>query len=257
MSQNSYSFIKVGNKIELTRINENRFRKLPSKKFVSQFLDIIEDDRAKIAMPLEGGRVVPLSKGEKYNMCIYTERGLYECKCQIIDRLKDQSMFLLDIKITSELQKFQRREYFRLEYLIDIRYHVITKEELLCNKMLLDNKFESPAIRQECEKVLADLQKVMYLGTVIDLSGGGAKFQSTNLHQKDEILKIYLELETDEGNRRLELVSKIIYANPNRNLADRYEYRLQFVGIQRETREAIIKFVFTEDRKRRRKQSGF
>ena len=52
------------------------------------------------------------------------------------------------------------------------------------------------------------------------------------------------------------LVGKILSARELDNKPGFYEYRLQYVNIDKEEREEIIRYIFQEERKNRKKELG-
>ena len=121
--------IKVGDKIEMYRISAQMDEKEVRRQYISQLLDYMEDDQVKLAMPMEGGRMVPLTVGDMYEVCFYTSGGLFQARLEIVDRYKENNIFLLVGEFRSDLEKCQRRQYYRLEQIIDIDYRTFTKEE--------------------------------------------------------------------------------------------------------------------------------
>jgi len=85
---------------------------------------------------------------------------------------------------------------------------------------------------------------------MIDISGGGMKFNSNVVMPKDKLIKIRFPIVLNDEREFLICVAKIINA---RQMADlKYEYRVIFDNIENEVRERIIKHIFEEERRRRR-----
>ena len=80
--------LKVGDRIELKSISQSKFAEGPQRVYKSQVLDILDEYRMNIAVPIESGHLVPLEIGSKYEMSFLTIGGLYMCKCEIQNRLK-------------------------------------------------------------------------------------------------------------------------------------------------------------------------
>ena len=247
---------EIGDKLELKRLNLDHTTSNKSKVYVSQLLDIVGDDKAIIAMPIERSHIVPLSVGEKYALFFYTNKGLYQCNAIILDRYKHKNVYVLEIQFISEFEKNQRRQYFRLNCIIDILYHVITTEEIQ-----LENKYEHANYTDEAEKDqdyenLEALKKVWYDGTITDLSGGGAKFVSNRLHEAGENLILSLPLNLRENDNKHHIPARIIASTKMQNRSGFFEHRVQFTQISKDDREAIIKFIFAEERRQRKREKG-
>lgn len=84
--------LSEGDKIEFKEIlllSEEQTGKRPST-YASQILDFDKDDDnvISVSMPVSKGHLVPLPKGSVFDTYFYTEKGLYRCKCRILDRIK-------------------------------------------------------------------------------------------------------------------------------------------------------------------------
>ena len=91
----------------ITRSGEQR------KSHQSQVLDILSEDRIEIAMPMEKGKLILLPVDAEYDLYFYGENVLYQCYARVVDRFKNNNMYVLVMDLTSNLRKYQRREYYR------------------------------------------------------------------------------------------------------------------------------------------------
>lgn len=246
-------YLSIGDRLELQKLKTKENEPSGSRTYLSQLLDLSGDDKAKIAMPIEKGRIIPLSIGDKYILCFYTVKGLYQCKAVITERYKIQNIYILEVQFLSELEKFQRRQYYRLECSLDTTYHVITEAETVLENQVKEDSFLNEADRKICQDSLDVYKKVWYEGTITDISGGGARFHSSNpIDVNDAVLmKIYLN---DRKSHTLHV--KVITSGKMTNRPGFFEHRVQFKDIGREEREAIIRFIFEEDRLKRRREKG-
>ena len=106
-------YVKLGDKLELETIDNSKGRNDLSEKknYRSQVYDIVSEDQIKIAMPMEQGKVILLPVDGEYNICFYTQTGLYQCLARVIDRYKSDNIFVLVMELTTDIRKSQRREY--------------------------------------------------------------------------------------------------------------------------------------------------
>lgn len=246
--------ISVGDKFELVKLNMRENELLNKRKYLSQLLDFIDKDKAKISMPIEKGRIIPLTVGEKYLLCFYAKRGLYQCKAVITARYKEQNIYILEIQFLSELEKHQRRQFYRLECNLYIKYHIITEAETILSNQLMKNDFLTNLDEQICSETLRAYQSVWAEGIITDISGGGARFISdTRIDINNPIL---LDLRFSDNMSHIIQV-KVISSNKMANRLNFFEHRVQFDDIASEEREAIIKFIFEEDRRLRKREKGF
>jgi c-di-GMP-binding flagellar brake protein YcgR len=233
--------LTLGDKIELSKARtiktEDQITET-KRVFISQVLDIIDEDRLKIGMPMEGGNIVTLSINSRIDACFYTKGGLYQSRLIVKDRYKEGSVFILVVELTTELIKYQRRQYFRLGCTIDINYKDISKEEyeILLNSQTFDDK-------------LLELD-----GVVLDISGGGMRFVSGKRLLKEQIIMINLEVSYGNNNNKYSLFGKIITSNeiPNRN--GMFEHRVEYLNMNGGTREALIRYIFEEERRQRQRE---
>lgn len=246
--------VAIGDKLELRRLNLEDTTFGRGKMYVSQLLDLVDNDKAVIAMPIEKGHIVPLSVGEKYTISFYTGKGLYQCNAIILNRFKIKHIYVLEVQFISEIEKNQRRQYFRLSCIVDTLYHVITKEEMILEKRLNSTGYIDEAEKDKDYENLEALKKIWYEGTITDLSGGGAKFVSNREHEQGEDIILTINLSINTENKKIP--SKIITSAKMLNRAGFYEHRIQFTDINREDREAVIKFIFAEERRQRKREKG-
>ncbi len=136
--------IALGDKVELvTRVTMEG----EQDQYYSKIQEVNKDGEIVILAPLEGGRIIPLELSRKYGMCVYTDKGLYRCEVQVKSRSKDEKLYLITLQIITALQKYQRRQYYRLDCMLTFHY------------------------KDDAEDVWSD-------GMILDISGGGIRFTS-------------------------------------------------------------------------------
>ena len=92
--------ITEGDKIDFKDIlsKEQLNGGLTPATYASQVFEIRNDDILRVSMPIEHGRIIPLSKGKKFDAFFYTAKGLYQCMVIIIDRFKINNIYMMDIE---------------------------------------------------------------------------------------------------------------------------------------------------------------
>lgn len=245
--------LRVGDKIELKTIYQARMTTTETKTYVSQVLDILDEYRMNIAVPIEAGHLVPLEIGTRYEMSFMTTSGIYMCKCEVKNRLKQNNIYFLAVGIISELKKDQRRQYFRLEKIIPMKFRVVSEMEQRLNLYLERKAYKDDREKRIAVEKLEELGKVVNDGTIVNVSGGGLKFSADLEVDKTSIIAVRFILEdmTD-----VEAEARIIGVANSVNKAYRFEYRVEFIKIKKETREKIVRYVFSEERKQRQKENG-
>lgn len=230
----------IGDRIELMHIKSAIGRKVSDKKYGSQVLDFDGDRTAKIAMPIREGKVIPLEIDDDYNLCFFTNSGLYQCTAQIKKRYTENRMYVMDVIFLTPLKKFQRRKFYRLDCLFPIRYRIVPKEQ-----------FEK---RNEAEHDKEKDEILWEEGTISDLSGGGIRFHGNVECKKGDFVEIVLPLSLQSGIIPLSLYMKVVSCVHFEGSRVAYETRGEFLNINEKERETVIKYVFEEQRRRMRKE---
>lgn len=229
----------IGNKIELTRtaavenIDESHNS---GRVFVSQVLDIIDDEKLKIGMPIEQGKIIPLPINSRLDACFYTVNGLYQGRLLVTDRYKEDSIFILVVEVISNLQKYQRRQYYRLGCIIDIMYRKITEQEVE---------------EYEHNNGLVIESDDFFEGTALDISGGGIRFVSEEKIDKYQEIFILMEISYESQKKTYGLLGKTILSYEAKGKVGLYEHRIEFVNMQGAVRESLIKYIFEKERYQR------
>ena len=239
---NISKYIQVGNKIEIESIKKttDELGEITRKTYRSELYDIESDDVIKIAMPMEQTKIVLLPVDAEYSLCFYTPGGLYQCLARVIERYKSNNLFVLSMELQTDLQKYQRREYYRLNTVLDMKSKVID------------------------ENVPGGLEQVQFIdtdltfdnGTMVDISGGGARFISQVRYQEGVLIRFVFSLFVNGRVTEYKLVGKVLKSTPIENREDSYENRIQFVNMVNDDRESIIKYIFEEERKLRHRERG-
>lgn len=247
--------METGTKLELQKI-----RHVESSQevvLVSRYLYQKSADEAVIAMPLKAGSVVALEPGENFQVCFYTNKGLYRCMVQVTERFYEDKLPVAVIKFRSEFEKLQRRQYYRMECLINLNFCEVNEEqmdELLWEKSLLATQ----KVLEEQEEVTSEKSFNLryYDGVALDISGGGVRFNSAYQSESGKTIALNIAFLTKETMKLQPLFAEVLSVRPVLNHNGLYEHRVQFVNISNAERENIIRYIFLEERKRRKKESG-
>ena len=129
---------------------------------------------------------------------------------------------------------------------IDITYYQITDEmaqlettEEIFQELHDDNFFDA------CKR-----------GTVLDISGGGIRFVCDRELESQSHLLVIMHLNNEWIDQQFYIVIKIIDGWKSEKNSEKYIYRAKFLIKNPKTREAIIKYIFDEERKARKKENG-
>jgi c-di-GMP-binding flagellar brake protein YcgR len=160
-------FVSPGDKVEMrllvdTIVTDGSQQVV--KVYNTKVYDLVDDDHIEMHMPMDGTKLVLLPIGCEYDVCFFAKGGIYRTTLRITDRQKDDGMYIFIAELTSNLHKFQRREYYRFNCIVDIEIRELSDEE---------------AQSIEKGKSGIDYSLPMVDAVIVDISGGGARFLST------------------------------------------------------------------------------
>lgn len=229
--------VRPGEKIEVMAVERAILGSASNKKvYSSKIYDVIDDEQFEILMPMEGSKLILLPVDGQYQICFYTKNGLYQCFVRIADRYKSNNVFILLVQVTSELSKFQRREYYRYVTTLPLKARELMDEEI---KALEKNEFnlQKGLVMKKCE--------------IRDISGGGLKFVSPIAFPVGNQIALSFSLNLHGKEMDYELVGEVLSCWENENVKDEFVHRLKFTNILSRQRESIIRYIFEEERKKR------
>ena len=233
--------LKTGDKMEFRDIisAEELDAGIKPKVYVSQIFEIYPSGNLNVAMPISKGQLVPLSRGKRFETFFYTSKGIYQCKCVIVDRHKTDNFYTLEVSMQTNLQKYQRRKYFRLEKIMPVYYVELTDEDY--TTILETHRFPERLKNLDmfCE------------GTSLDVSGGGMRFVGKVPIESGKIVLLMFDIMDGNKVKKIRLPANVILSLKPAGRAGIYEHRVEFVNITREYREILIRYIFEEERKKR------
>lgn len=237
--------ISPGDKVELQAVERLREEGAEEdrKVYHSQVYDILSADRMEVIMPMEKTKLILLPVDSVYDVVFYTSGALYQCFARIIDRYKSNNVYILVLELTSNLRKHQRREFYRFSCALD-----------MCSRPLVEE--EMKAIEQK-EALYLTPGLPLKRSVIVDISGGGLRFIADQKYEKDSMIYCTYNLLLDGQSKEYSLVGKILNVKPVENKRGVFEHRVQYIDIEVEKREEIIRYIFQEERKNRKKESGF
>lgn len=245
---------KIGDRIELTHSKSATGQKLSERKFGSQLLDFDGVRTAKIAMPILESRVIPLEVGDDYEMCFFTNSGLYQCRARIRKRYSESKMHVMEVLFLTELTKYQRRKFYRLDCMFPIKYRLLSDIELQLRERIQANQWEAEEEQGQCMAALDEIPKDWREGTISDLSGGGLRFHGKDQLERGTIVEVMLPLSLKSGIVPLTFFVRVIACMNYEGSRIAFEVRGEFIHIEDAEREIVVKYVFEEQRRRLRKE---
>lgn len=241
--------VSLGDKIDIRLIQQVEQSKITGetpKTFKSSTLDIISDTELEISMPTDGGKMVLLPVGVRFNFIFYCKSGMFECIGIVKDRYKKDNFFMLLIQAVSKLTKIQRCEYYRMQCILDMNYYKISEE-----MAQLDTTEEIFACIRNDEEY-----NVENKGAILDISGGGIRFVGKNQIEPNSYILLVIHLDNAKMDEQFYIVGQIVASERSVKDNDKYESRVKFVFKDPKVREEIIRYIFEEERRARKRENG-
>ncbi len=211
----------VGDKIEIEVRGEKSFKR--EKPLISQVLDVIDPQHFFIATPILNSAIVTIPSDAIIRIIYYKKStGVYSYLAKVIGRKNINNISYLKIEKTGDIVKTQRRNFFRLDVVLNAKLKVIES---------LENK----------ELDIDVLTK--------DISGGGTKMISKVKLSPGTAVRVALE--TDGTSIITE--GKVIRCIPCLESNYPYELGIIFEDIDEKIRTQIVSFIFDYQRKMRKK----
>lgn len=219
MDTKDVGIINIGDKIEILRKDSEK-----RDPFPSQVLDILEDGEFIVSGPMKKYRLIFIHKDEIVTISTNIEnKGRYEFDAVVVDRYIG-NIYKIRLKKISEVRRVQLRNFFRLNISIPV-----TK------KFTVNENGEEKVIVEHCRTK--------------DMSGGGLKLLTRYSHSVGDII----ECEFSIDKRKIFTKAKTVRIEPVDAFNYRYNLAVQFVDIDENDRDAIMKFIFYKQRELRRK----
>ncbi len=240
-------YVSPGDRLELTSAGSSDDNPEMAKNgtgmkgrvYFSKVYEIRSEEVIEIEMPVEKEKVQLLPIGDEFDICFYTSSGLYQCYSVIRERYKTNNLFILVLELTSGLRKFQRREYYRFNCVVNMKSRTLSNEE------------QEAFVTRSVEFMDTDL--TLEDGVIVDISGGGARFLSNSRYEDDAKILFRFSLTLDDRPQEYSIVGRIIKSNPTDRVPGKYENRVKFLSLDGQAREDIIRYIFEEERRIRKK----
>ena len=235
-------FISIGDKIELQVVSHEYEEKpdTPVRVYHSEVNEIQSEDTIEIKMPMEKTKLILLPIDSDYDMVFYGSSGLFQCLGRIIDRYKSNNTYLLLVEMTSNLRKYQRREFYRLRCALEMHARALREDEIQTVESRMPYSLANDLPLKE--------------SVIVDISGGGLRFVSTHAFKQGSLLYCCYHLMNGGEHKKYEVISKVISCIELDNRPGTFEHRVQYYDIDPTEREEIIKYIFEEERKSRQKK---
>lgn len=214
--------IKIGDRVEISLRRDNA----ADKSYVSLVENKIGDSELAIDVPISHGQLVAMKPGDNYRMLFFTDKGMYAFDANILKYFKEDGFNLIKVRLTSKGEKVQRRDFYRYECYLPMKFTIIR---------------DFNPDQNEGEKPPNSLHDA----SIRDVSGGGVKFETDTAVEEGNLIKCAFRLD----GILISAKGKVLSRDTQDNGRYKYMYRVQFVKISLENQESIIKYIFMEQRK--------
>lgn len=233
-------FLRPGDRIELQMVERHKKEEESQRVFVSEVHEILSEDQMEIVMPMEKTKLILLPVDMEYDLTIYAQHGLFQCFARVIDRYKSNNVYILVVELTTNLRKHQRREYYRYSCALDMGSRELEENEI--KAVELKEPFQlTPGLP-------------IKRSVIVDISGGGLRFVSEQKYEPDSLICCSYSLLQNGEKKLYEIVGKVLTVTELSNRRGSFEHRVQYVDLDKDVREEIIRFIFEEERKNRKKE---
>lgn len=232
--------ISIGNRVDMELLIDGLVEQDSDRRrtLTSKVMDMPRPNQVRVAMPFYDGRMVPLSIGDQYLLYFLTEKGIYSSEFTVVERMRDGNLYMADMEMMKGLAKIQRREFFRHDCRINAGYRIVTENEM--DELTEDEYMEiswNPCV-------------------IRDISGGGVRMFSNTKEQAHQFIQLRMLLMINGEQKEFLPYGKLIHCEPNPNKPDQYELRVEYENMGERDRDQIIRYVFSEERKKIMKEKG-
>ncbi len=184
--------------------------------------DIIDDKTLSIVAPAKSEFNEVPGVGERLRLTCVTERGLYMFDAVVSKTFMRNSVNILELKITSEFRKVQRREAFRAREAVDVSIRMIFTEEDKVSKWINTH--------------------------TIDISETGALIKLPEQYAIDTHIEIIIRLKNHGLNEVLpKIEGKVVRSTPaNNNLG--FFIGVRFTAVPDRAKNLLLKLVVLSQR---------
>jgi len=218
--------LKTGLKLELEIYNDYNEKIVPT--FVSQFEHALDEKTAVIYAPIFEGNIYPINKGWLMYVYFLIEDKLYRFKAKVKGRKLKSNVALLLIELQDEIVRIQRRQFFRFECNLPVKYRIVDSMQ--------DAEENKPPFVESITK---------------DISGGGICIKVKDEVPTGSLIECELDL---SGIHRIKFYGTVARVGMREgDFVYSHEIGVLFKQIDKKDKEQIIKYIFAEQRKLRKK----
>ncbi|MBE5919265.1 MAG: hypothetical protein E7272_05400 [Pseudobutyrivibrio ruminis] len=234
-----FSFASTNSDVE-SNIDEDR------SIYISSVFGVTKKEEIIFHIPTRKGHTVTIPMNVPFNAVFNTKQGMFQLSGEITKRGRLENFPVYVFVPDSKLKKVQRRDYFRFQCLIPVKVLPIPKDVAILPNMAL--------VEDDLEKY-GNTYGPPVTGNILDISGGGAKFSAKTDILTERYMYVSFKLKSKDMDETINVIARRVKTEHKENLGV-YEHRIEFLFKEPEDRETIIKYIFDEDRRLRKKDQG-
>ena len=231
---NLLSVIKIRDELTITIEKDDEYIDLKTS--------VIELDQKKetfkIYNPIHKSRVYTMVIDKIYKFrYIDDNSGIYTFDGRIIQRVKEKQILILVVKFEGNVEKSQRRAFFRMDLIKRVKIN-----------LPIDERVNSA---EKLEKVKQQIEFYPKEILLKDISGGGFGFLTNDIFSIGDVFLAEINLD----GTIIEVIGKVVRKNTIPNDQNNYKYGLgvEFKCLDTKTRREIINYIFKKQRELRKK----
>lgn len=242
--------LRPGTPIEFTILSTNsdveNYIDEDRSVYISSVFGVTKKEEIIFHIPTRKGHTVTIPMNVPFNAVFNTKNGMFQLTGEITKRGRLENFPVYVFIPSTKLTKVQRRDYFRFQCLIPIKVLPIPHEVAILPNMTL--------VEDDLERY-GNTYGLPVAGNIIDISGGGAKFTAKTDVITDRFMYCSFKLKSKQINQTINVVARRVKSDYKEKLGI-FEHRIEFLFKEPEDRETIIKYIFDEDRRLRKKDQG-
>jgi c-di-GMP-binding flagellar brake protein YcgR len=215
--------------LELPKINQKLEFKIlygPYAAAYSTYVDDADERYLTVVRPTVGGQPVPVAIGDTVRLEYAVKplaRLAFPARVVALEEL-GVPLVRLAIPDKSQVERFQQRDFVRLDAGLGLLYYIIATP---------DHSAQPGGV---------------FRSRTRDISGNGAQILTPEPYPAGTRLDIHLEV----GDRMVHAVGEVIRQVEQQGLREHW-LGVRFVGLDERDRDVIIRYIFNEQRVRRRR----
>lgn len=215
--------IALGEKVEII----TNFADRREKVYFSMIQDILDEDTFVINLPMSKRERAFLYIGQEVAVNYFRCHGQYYFLAMVIERYEKENVYYFKLKKISDIHRLQRRNYFRLAKTIPIKIDILDQ----------DNKTNIETIN----------------GYTFNICGGGVGVIVQQDLPVNTNVKCTFELKLGDNIDKFSTKAKVVRCNHIDDQEDKFEVGICFEDMPEQQRDEIIKFIFNEQRRLRKR----